>query len=484
MEAGNLSSRDDSSCEPADPDNTLTDRLNTLLNSSGPGYVLRLCQNTKYLTQAPLLFAAPNQEISTQGYPTGDERAMIVVNGPVSNGQGHTTAVDGTCANCGGVILRNIQINGTRGGASSTNGGANIEMGGSNSNQVIEYVRTFDPRSWSCMHLTEGALSCNNATVQNNEVGPCGSSNFQQWADGISVSCANSTIRNNLINNPTDGGIVLFGAPGTRVENNTIWVETQTMLGGINMVDYLPWLGDYSDTIVTNNSIAGGFSTESATAGESKGTNSEDIVIKIGIAIGPRTWFGDQYGNNVSANGTVINNQFSGAFSYAMAISSAVNFTVQNNVLVGNTSFIGANGPNCTTTEVVPTPAAFVIDQSNTQNSQTQADFQAVSSGDGLTCVMPPAGGDFWPFGGNPGAGASSYTPPVSVPEPEATAGSSGGGKSSTGRKVGIALGVIFGLAAVALVALLLRRWAIKRSNERRLYNASRRSFMKHKERF
>lgn len=103
-----LHSRDD--CEPPDPLNTLTDRLNTLLNSSGPGYTLPLCPSTQYYIQAPILFYAPNQEISTVGHPNGDERATLVVNGPVALGSGHTTAVDGTCQNCSGITLRNIQV--------------------------------------------------------------------------------------------------------------------------------------------------------------------------------------------------------------------------------------------------------------------------------------------------------------------------------------------------------------------------------------
>jgi parallel beta-helix repeat protein len=193
------------------------------------------------MLQAPILFAAPNQEISTLGYPTDDSRATLVVSGPVSNGTGQTTAVDGTCGNCHGVKLRNIQVspltpsrltllirflqvNGNRAGALAINGGANIEMGGSNSNQLIEFIRSYQPRSWSCLHIAEGGLSCNNVTVQNNDIGPCGSDAFQQWADGISLSCRSSIVRNNLVNNPTDGGIVLFGSPGSLVENNTIWV--------------------------------------------------------------------------------------------------------------------------------------------------------------------------------------------------------------------------------------------------------------------
>ena len=95
-----------------------------------------------------------------------------------------------------------------------------------------------------------------------------------------------------------DGGIVLFGSPGTLVENNTIWVETvrlsymnrrlsrltdryqMTLLGGINMVDYDPWNGNYTNTIVRNNMIFGGFATAPAVAGETKGENDDDAIIK------------------------------------------------------------------------------------------------------------------------------------------------------------------------------------------------------------
>jgi len=191
------------------------------------------------------------------------------------------------------------QINGTRLGGPPINGGGNIEMGGGNSNQLIEYVHSYDPRGWSCLHIAEGTLNCNNATVQNNDIGPAGSDLFQQWADGISFSCRNGLVRNNMINNPTDGGIVLFGAPGTRVENNTIWVESvrpatyiysaptnnnidtqNTLLGGINMVDYNPFSGNYTGVIVTNNTIAGGFADGSPTGSQVKGTNNEDVIIK------------------------------------------------------------------------------------------------------------------------------------------------------------------------------------------------------------
>ena len=97
-------------------------------------------------------------------------------------------------------------------------------MGGNNKNQTIEFVRSFNPRGWSCLHIAEGTLACDDAVVQNNDIGPCGTDLFQQWADGVSISCQNTIVRNNMIQGPTDGGIVLFGSPGSQVYNNTIWV--------------------------------------------------------------------------------------------------------------------------------------------------------------------------------------------------------------------------------------------------------------------
>lgn len=61
--------------------------------------------------------------------------------------------------------------------------------------------------------------------------------------------------------------------------NNNL--DTQnTLLGGINMVDYNPWSGNYTGVIVTNNTIAGGFANGSPTGSQVKGTNNEDVIIK------------------------------------------------------------------------------------------------------------------------------------------------------------------------------------------------------------
>jgi hypothetical protein len=100
------------SCEPADPTNNVSERLNQLLSSGGAGYTLSLCPNQNYPITAALQFTAPDQEISTQGLPTDSSRAMLTITGPVmqSNQPNHTTAVQGQCPTCNGVRLRHIQV--------------------------------------------------------------------------------------------------------------------------------------------------------------------------------------------------------------------------------------------------------------------------------------------------------------------------------------------------------------------------------------
>jgi parallel beta-helix repeat protein len=116
-------------------------------------------------------------------------------------------------------------------------------MGGQVSGQLVEHVRSFDPRGWTCMHIAEGALDCRNATIRFNDIGPCGhDAPYGSWADGISMACTQSTVEGNTVVDPTDGGIVVFGALGSKVTNNTISVRNSTSLGGINLVVRRPCL--------------------------------------------------------------------------------------------------------------------------------------------------------------------------------------------------------------------------------------------------
>jgi len=180
------------------------------------------------------------------------------------------------------------------------------------------------------------------------------------------------------------------------------------------------------------------------------------MLHRIGIAIGPQTWFVDQFGANISSSGTVLDNRLSGAFGYGIAITSAHNFTVQGNTLVGNTSFIGSRGPNCSASDPTPSSAAFIVGSANVTTSNLQSQFQSVQDAKGLTCVLPPAGGDYWPYGGNPTSTSTSSTA-------TSTPGQGSGKHSSAGAKAGLAIGIIAAVVAVVVGIIFVRRWALKR---------------------
>lgn len=121
--------------------------------------------------------------------------------------------------------------------------------------------------------------------------------------------------------------------------------------------------------------------------------------------------------------------------------------------MFGNTSFIGARGPLCTDSDVVPTPGPFILDPSTTTDMSVQSDFQQSNQADAFTCVLPPNGGDFWPFGLNPSNSSSI------------AAGTSGthGTKSSSSNTAGVAVGVIVAVIAAAVITWFARKKFIAR---------------------
>lgn len=207
-----------------------------------------------------------------------------------------------------------------------------------------------------------------------------------------------------------------------------------------------------------------------------------NCFLRIAIAIGPQTWFGDRYGNNVSKNGAVIGNRFSGAFSYGIAITSAVNFTVQDNVMFGNTSFLAEPGVNCSSTDIVPQAGPFLLDTNLTQGLNIQSGFEVIPDGKSLTCVFPPTGGDFWPFGLNPSnftstpsdSGGSNNT----VPGDSVTNSNPDNNSGSTGRTAGIAVGIVVGILAAVVAAWFMRKWTIQRAEGRKYYKDTKAEYL------
>lgn len=91
--------------------------INSALSSGGAGAIVQLCAGVTIQITGTIQFTADNQEISTQGYPTGTTRATI----QIATGNSVSTLISGTGHN--GIRILNIQLDGNRPNAGNVNGG-------------------------------------------------------------------------------------------------------------------------------------------------------------------------------------------------------------------------------------------------------------------------------------------------------------------------------------------------------------------------
>jgi hypothetical protein len=269
-----------------------------------------LCPGAVFELHAPIVFTRDGQQLYTETFPTGSSRARLrIVEASLA------TALVFT--NRSHAVVSNVIVDGNRPALGRLpDGGALIEAGGDASGQRVEYVSAFEPRGWTCIHAWEGSgRTCSGITIAHNEFGPAGQPNGE-WADGLSLACRTSMALDNTITDATDGGIVVFGAPGSLVSGNTIRALTRPLLGGITMVDYGPFSGDYRGTVVDSNVIDGAAQE-----------------IRIGLAMGTQTWTCQPAAPRLSG-AVVSNNRLQGKMGYGYAVDGVSDWTVMDNVSV------------------------------------------------------------------------------------------------------------------------------------------------------
>ncbi|EKG22543.1 hypothetical protein MPH_00116 [Macrophomina phaseolina MS6] len=173
--------------------------INSRFSQYGAGHVVQLCQGAVISVTGKVELTAHDQELSTEGYPTGDQRATIKL-APGANT--NTTVFAKFLDN---IKLRNIIVDGNRAETGYTGGDANIDIGGHGTGQLVDHVASRNPRGWSCLAVGFGGQTstdtdppCTNATLTNNDIGPCGIEGTE-YADGISFQCTDSTISDNSL---------------------------------------------------------------------------------------------------------------------------------------------------------------------------------------------------------------------------------------------------------------------------------------------
>jgi hypothetical protein len=305
------------------------------------GSEAELCPGARFELSAPIAFTASSQKVYTQGKPTDDTRAtLIIVNADLT---GAVMMRDYDAAE-----LTNVIVDGNREVLGYLAGDALITAGGFSSDQVIKANVIRNTRSWSSLQIISGYSDdqpCTEALVEGNVIGPSGTSTSMEWADGISLACNDSTVRGNEIFDATDGGIVVFGAPGSVIEENSIRAETRTMLGGINMVDYGVTQGSFEGTVVRNNTI-----------------DAAGAVIRIALGMGARVWgfYDDTNAEPPLYGGTVTGNVLNGtSMQYGFIVSGVKDWTVSDNR--DEAVHIGKPSNPCGAT-VASKPDGFLID--------------------------------------------------------------------------------------------------------------------------
>lgn len=77
-----------------------------------------------------------------------------------------------------------------------------------------------------------------------------------------------------------------------------------------------------------------------------------------------------------------------------------------------------------------------------------------------MTCILPPDGGDYWPFRDN---STGNATVPGGGGGTSGGSNGHGGGGLSGGAKAGIAIGVILGVALIAIATYFIRKAALNK---------------------
>lgn len=327
--------------------------INAALDGAGAKAVL--CAGAEFTLHDSVTLTAPDQEVSTEGLPTDASRATLTIANPDL-----TMAINGGGKN--GAVVRNIQVDGNRPELGHLEGEALIRMGGygsdqdaAGSNQTLRNVVARDTRSWSTVQFHEGTVTddvplCQNGTIVDNTIGPAGHAEpGGTWGDGISLACGNTVVRGNTIVDATDGGIVVFGAPGSTIEENTIVANNRVLLGGVNMVDFDPVNGNYEGTVVRNNTI-----------------DARGALIKVGIAMGWQVW---GCGTGTNHGGTVTGNTLTGDhFGYGFAVNGVRDWTVLDNV--DESTHVGTPGEGCG--GLPSEPAGFQVQAAESSDLQPE----------------------------------------------------------------------------------------------------------------
>jgi hypothetical protein len=329
--------------------------INQALANAGVGGKVYLCRSTIYYIKSTIRFAHSNQMLATETFDTGNtdlgQRARIHINDATL-----VTAVSGH--DVPGSWLKWISIDGSAWwlGNVYKSPGALLDFGGTvttsanGRTQEIHACEILEPRGWTSLLVSAGTGGCTGVKVTNNDIGPSGLPYDGYWADGISYQCRNGFVTGNYVWDATDGGIVVFGAPGSLIADNRVEAINRPALSAIALIDPSAGAGifqtptgdgDYRGTEVYHNWV-------SATG----------AFIKVGIGSGPFLWW-PSCTDGARNDGALIHyNTVTGSYmGYGYPVDGVRNWRIQNNT--DNATHVYSNRPSYPCTGQIAVPGRF-----------------------------------------------------------------------------------------------------------------------------
>ena len=244
---------------------------------------------------------------------------------------------------------------------------------GTTSGQRVKRVIVLNSRGQSAIKLQEGTTAednwVENCIVFGAGVDARGSGRNltynKGWADAMGVSSTKSQVRDNLVIDGTDVGIVLFTTPGSLVENNVVVALSRETLGAINMVDFLSMylkeqkdgFSFYNYNVTVRNNYIDAFGAR----------------FHNGIPTGDGIWGESaspmKYGIGQIVRGNVMNGD---CFGYGIAVRTGKDMTITDNISFAKHTGV-ANGWSYND----PDPATdFITEKYRLLNSVLQSNFK------------------------------------------------------------------------------------------------------------
>lgn len=342
--------------------------LQAILNRGGD---LALQRGAVYPINKTLVYKKPGQKIYTVGATNYSDYATLLLTNPdeLEMLDGHGVA---------GAVLERVIVDGNRYQLSAPHKLPKVAQaplnyfGGKGADgQIIRNNIFRSTRSWSTLAIHEGG---NRILIENNVffgagVDPRGNGRDARevpfaWGDAVSCASQNSIIRNNLIIDPTDVGVVLYGAPGSLAESNVVASVSRESLGGINLVDPLPRYVmdgstnrfDYRADVVRGNFI-----------------DALGARIHIGIPMGGPIWGPKSLGTVLVGAEVADNTMAGGAAAYGFVVNGVDQFRVHDNHSIASYSGIG-EGLN--KNKLPDEPGPFLFDPKQIGESKLQPEFK------------------------------------------------------------------------------------------------------------